>query len=98
MIATDAVEAALLLSSLKPGKYDLGGGVTFELTEIGERRWRRHGKLHRENGPAVEYENTFSKWCMKEWWFNGHLHRKGGPAVESTDGEPEWWINGARVK
>jgi len=28
--------------------------------------YRLHGKLHREDGPAIEYSNGF-----KQWWLNG---------------------------
>ena len=55
------------------------------------KEWRVNGKLHREDGPAVEYKNG-----GKEWWVNGRLHREDGPAVEN--GGPfngkEWWVNG----
>jgi hypothetical protein len=54
----------------------------------GEIRWYLNGKLHREDGPAVEgFDGT------KEWWLNGRRHREGGPAVEYSDGTKEWWIN-----
>ena len=39
--------------------------------------WRLNGKLHRENGPAVEYANGH-----KEWYRNDKLHREDGPAVD----------------
>ena len=52
--------------------------------------WRNHNdKLHREDGPAVEYANG-----TKQWWFNGKRHREDGPAVEYTDGTKQWWFNG----
>jgi len=51
--------------------------------------YRLNGKLHREDGPAVEYVDG-----SKEWWFNGKLHREDGPAVEYVDGSKEWWFNG----
>ena len=28
--------------------------------------YRLHGKLHREDGPAIEYTNGF-----KQWWLDG---------------------------
>jgi hypothetical protein len=45
-------------------------------------------ELHREDGPAVDYDG------LKEWWINGKLHREDGPAVEDTDDHTEWWIDG----
>jgi hypothetical protein len=51
--------------------------------------WSLNGKLHREDGPAVE-----SSGGTKEWWLNGVRHRKDGPAIEYADGTKEWWLNG----
>jgi len=47
-----------------------------------------NGKLHREDGPAIEYANG-----NKEWWLDGKRHRKGGPAVELAGGGRSWWLN-----
>jgi len=52
--------------------------------------WRRaDGKLHRLDGPAIEWKNG-----TKEWWVNGKLHRIGAPALEWDDGTRQWWFNG----
>jgi hypothetical protein len=40
-------------------------------------RWFLNGKLHREDGPAVEWTNG-----SKSWYLNGNLHREDGPAIE----------------
>jgi len=48
-------------------------------------------KLHREDGPAIEYANG-----TKEWYKNGKLHREDGPAVECADGTKEWHKNDKR--
>jgi len=50
-----------------------------------------NGKLHREDGPAVEFVSG-----SKKWYFNGLLHREDGPAVEHFNGDKEWWVNGVR--
>ena len=55
----------------------------------GDKCWYFNGKLHREDGPAVEYTNN-----DKEWWFNNKLHRKSGPAIERGDGSKEWYFYG----
>ena len=47
------------------------------------------GKYHREDGPAIEYEDG-----SKVWRFNGELHREDGPASEWSDGSKEWHLNG----
>ena len=49
------------------------------------------GKLHREDGPAVEYADG-----GKEWYVNGQIHREDGPAAEYTKGNKYWYINGKR--
>jgi len=45
--------------------------------------------LHREDGPAVEWDNG-----CKEWWLNNKLHREDGPAYEGLHGNKEWFLNG----
>jgi hypothetical protein len=47
------------------------------------------GKLHRLDGPAVEW-----KYGNKSWYINGMLHREDGPARESITGNKCWYING----
>ncbi len=42
-------------------------------------RWTKNGQMHRENGPAVEYDNGD---C--EWFINGVRHREDGPAIIRT--------------
>lgn len=54
------------------------------------------GKLHREDGPAVEWvgeKSCFSGY--KSWYKNGELHRLDGPAIEWKN-KQEWWIEGKR--
>lgn len=47
------------------------------------------GKYHREDGPAIEYDDG-----RKEWWLNGALHRIDGPVVEyDNDGGKQWWVH-----
>ena len=47
------------------------------------------GKLHRTDGPAIEYADGY-----KEWWINDKPHRIDGPAVEWVDGRKYWFMNG----
>ena len=55
----------------------------------GNKFWRDQKKrLHREDGPAVEYFNG-----AKEWWLYDKRHREDGPAVEYARGHKEWWVN-----
>ena len=66
-----------------------------EVDEFGNVQWvfsspnRKQVKLHRTDGPAIEY-TTGSKY----WYFNNKLHRTDGPAVIQSNGDKEWWLNG----
>ena len=53
-----------------------------------EKCWYLNGKLHREDGPAIERANG-----DKEWYINGRRHREDGPACERANGDKYWWIN-----
>ena len=45
--------------------------------------------LHREDGPAVEYDDGSSS-----WYLNGKIHREDGPALEYNNVYKAWYING----
>jgi hypothetical protein len=53
------------------------------------RTWYLNGKLHRVDGPAMEYYNG-----SKFWFLNDKLHRTDGPAIEYADGTKMWYLNG----
>ena len=55
----------------------------------GTKFWDRDGKLHREDGPAIE-----SSTGTKCWYRDGKLHREDGPAAEDSDGRKYWYRNG----
>ena len=55
----------------------------------GTRYWFKHGKRHREDGPAREFENG-----LKEWWLDGEPHRLDGPAIVYSSDWGDWFING----
>ena len=54
----------------------------------GTKEWYLNGKLHREDGPAIERPDG-----DKEWWLNHKLHREDGPAIERANGFKGWWLN-----
>jgi hypothetical protein len=58
----------------------------------GRKEWYLNGKLHREDGPALEWANG-----DKEWWLNGEWHREDGPACECANGYKAWCLNGEEV-
>jgi len=61
-----------------------------EINSDGIRFWKNaDGKLHREDGPAIEYTDG-----SKSWYLNGELHREDGPAVEFASGARYWCLNG----
>jgi len=60
-----------------------------EVNANGTKFWYLNGKLHREDGPAVEYANG-----SKKWYLNDKLHREGGPAIEYPNGGKYWYLNG----
>ena len=57
----------------------------------GSKEWHLHGKLHREDGPAVEWPDG-----TKQWFLHGKCHREDGPAYEDSDGYKDWWLHGER--
>ena len=63
---------------------------TMKVDAEGTKFWRLpNGKLHREDGPAVEYANG-----AKLWYVNDKRHRIGGPAAEWANGDKWWYVNG----
>ena len=59
----------------------------------GDTLWRLPcGRWHREDGPAIEWENGDNF-----WYLNGLFHRDDGPAVEWHDGRNEWYLNGKQL-
>ena len=50
------------------------------------------GKLHREDGPAVEWNDG-----DKEYYINGECHRENGPAIEWASGTKSYYINGKKL-
>ena len=65
---------------------------TVKVFPNGEKQWYLNGKLHREDGPAIEFANG-----CKHWYSKGKLHREDGHAVESARGGKYWYLNGKPV-
>ena len=60
----------------------------------GTKRWRKDGKLHREDGPAVEWDNG-----SEEWYINDIRHRLDGPAVtymNQPNATKYWFVDGKK--
>jgi hypothetical protein len=58
----------------------------------GDKEWYLNGKLHREDGPAVECSDG-----AKFWYLNGKRHREDGPAIERSNGSKSWYIDGKKL-
>ena len=61
---------------------------TVKVYTNGSKSWHLNGKLHREDGPAVERADG-----TKYWYQNDKLHREDGPAVEYAKGDKLWYQN-----
>ena len=55
----------------------------------GTREWYQNDKLHRLDGPAIEFADG-----TRYWYKNNLLHRTDGPAIEFASGTREWFIEG----
>jgi hypothetical protein len=55
----------------------------------GDKVWKLNGKLHREDGPAVEYNHGHNV-----WYLNDRKHRVDGPASITAAGDKEWFFEG----
>lgn len=51
-----------------------------------------NGKLHREDGPAIEDWNDGEKY----WYKQGELHKEDGPAYEDAWGNKKWYLHGVQ--
>jgi hypothetical protein len=65
---------------------------TVKVDDYKNRWWCVNDKLHREDGPAVEYADG-----TKHWYLKGKFHREDGPAVECANGSKYWYLNGDRL-
>ncbi len=59
-----------------------------KICDDGAKRWYINDKLHRLDGPAVEWSDG-----SKEWYVDDKRHRLDGPAIEWNDGEKWWYLN-----
>jgi hypothetical protein len=60
---------------------------TLEIDKFGNEEWLLNGKLHRVDGPAMEWADG-----TKRWYQYGKRHRVDGPAVE-VHGTKLWYLD-----
>jgi hypothetical protein len=66
---------------------------------IDSERWYQHGKLHRDDGPAIRNAPSIRKDIgYNVWYQNGKKHREDGPAVVLFSGEPLYYLFGEEYK
>jgi len=65
---------------------------TVKVDEDKTKRWYLNDKLHREDGPAIEFADG-----EKSWYLDGKLHRVDGPAIEDANGTKYWYLNGKEL-
>jgi len=58
----------------------------------GDKVWLLGDKLHRLDGPAIEWANGY-----KVWYLHGNIHREDGPAIEWANGRKGFWLNGKNL-
>ena len=58
----------------------------------GDKSWYLNGKLHRTDGPAIEYADGY-----KAWYFDGKCHRTDGPAIENANGDKYWYFDDNQI-
>ena len=54
--------------------------------------WKKNGKFHREDGPAVIDSNG-----TKEWHLKGERHREDGPADIDSNETEVWRVDGIEI-
>lgn len=59
------------------------------IDDHGNHKWYLHGKIHRDDGPAIiDIQGNQS------WYSNGIPHRIDGPAIIDARGNEIWYLNG----
>jgi hypothetical protein len=61
---------------------------TLSINSLGDKTWWLNGRLHRVDGPAIEFGDG-----TKSWFWHGRYHRVDGPAVEFISGGKQWWLD-----
>jgi len=66
-------------------------GSQYKVYSDGTTAWHTDGKVHRLDGPAIEYANG-----TKFYYQNDKRHRIDGPALDYPNGHVGWYLNDRR--
>jgi hypothetical protein len=89
-ISRDPKEGPAICWDDEDEEYWVNNKKVHVIYSTGNAYWYKDGKIHREDGPAVELTD-----CSNKWYINGKLHRVDGPAVEETNPRAKkWYLNG----
>ena len=67
-------------------------GLILDQYGNGTKHWYKNDELHREDGPAIIWEDGTKLWCQ-----NGQRHRTDGPAIEHYSGDKHWFYEGEQA-
>jgi hypothetical protein len=68
-----------------------------KIDDFGDKRWKLDGKLHNENGPAVEFADGTKCWFIHDKCHRFEIDPRTGlslPAIEWSDGSKDWYRYG----
>src|SRR5271166_3649048 len=68
-----------------------------KVDEFGDKRCKLNGRLHNENGPAVEFVDGTRAWYIRDLCHRDERDPKTGlilPAVQWADGAKDWYHYG----
>ena len=67
--------------------------MDYKVNKYETKTWYKEGKLHREDGPAIEWADG-----LKYWFIEGKLHRLDGPAIEDFNGYKEYYYLDKKIE
>lgn len=71
----ECTDTCTIWRNAKTGNFERLGGPALEFTN-GNKEWYRANRLHREDGPAIDYADR------KEWWLAGERYTEYGFIAE----------------
>lgn len=72
-------------------KQLIGEMPSYVARRNGDKEWYHEGRLHRVDGPAIQYADGGT-----DWYQLGAFHRTDGPAIERPNGYKAWYYQNQR--